>query len=311
IALPVPDSGIPREVAERARRNLELKLPAPKAGRRIWELSGGFATCAECGRGMSGHTVAPKGRKRGPYHYYLCTRKVEEKGRSGYPNRNHRAAPLEERVRGFAMRLINDPDALRQQVEQQVRAERESRPWLRNARESATARERLAKLDIVADNFRDQQAEGLITMGKLREKLDALAAERKDLEARLAMLADGEARLRELEELPELVEEYLRDLPELLGADSERWLREYETIPEARTEDNPLGLYTLTPERIRHLTDEELAAKRLAAESDRGARFRELYAKLALRAAVHADGTVEITVRATNAKGVMLCSESS
>ncbi len=93
-------------------------------------------------------------------------------------------------------------------------AERESKPWLRNARERTSTRERLAKLELVADNFRDQQAEGLISRAKLREKLDALAKERENLEARLVVLADGEAHLRELEELPELVEEYLRDLPE-------------------------------------------------------------------------------------------------
>jgi hypothetical protein len=52
------------------------------------------------------------------------------------------------------------------------------------------------------DNYRDQQAEGLITMAKLREKLDGLRSERKSLEARLAMLAAGERRLRELQELP-------------------------------------------------------------------------------------------------------------
>ena len=308
IALPVPDSGIPREVAERARRNVELKISVPVAGRRVWELSGGFSVCAECGRGMTGHTVAPKARKRGPYHYYLCMRKMEEKKRAGCANRNHRAEPLEELVRNFAVRLIEDPDVLREQVEQQVRAERESKPWLRNAREAATARERLAKLELVADNFRDQQAEGLVSMVKLREKLDALAGERGVLEARLAMLADGEVRLRELEELPGLVEEYLRDLPELIGPEVR--VREYETVPEERTEENPLGIYTLTPDRIMHLTDGELGAKRLTAEADRAARLRELYARLGLRAAVHADGTVEVKVAATNTKGVMPWDES-
>ena len=62
---------------------------------------GGFAACAECadcGRGMSGRTVAPKRRKLGPYLYYVCTKKDEEKGRSGCPNRSHCAEPLEARV---------------------------------------------------------------------------------------------------------------------------------------------------------------------------------------------------------------------
>ncbi len=131
-------------------------------------------------------------------------------------------------------------------------------------------------------------------MAKLREKLDALAAEREGLEARLAMLADGEVRLRELEGLPELVEEYLRDLPEFLGADSERWLREYETIPEARTEDNPLGLYTLTPERIRHKDGEQLEAERRAALEERRDRFREIYSALGLTVVCHRDRSLEI-----------------
>ncbi|MFL6057749.1 MAG: hypothetical protein ACJ732_02425, partial [Rubrobacteraceae bacterium] len=86
----------------------------------------------------------------------------------------------------------------------------------------------------------------------------------------------------------------------------------YETIGAERTEKNPLGIYTLTPERIRLLPEEELAARRQAAEVARAARFRELYAMLGLRAAIHADGTLEIAVGATSeaTKGVMPCDGS-
>jgi hypothetical protein len=96
----------------------------------------------------------------------------------------------------------------------------------------------------VADNYRDQQAEGLITIEGLREKLDGIAGERDALEARLAMLVGGEERLRELDSLPGLVDGYLRDLPYLVRR--ERIVREYETVPGERTEANPLGAYTLT-----------------------------------------------------------------
>ena len=80
-------------------------------------------------------------------------------------------------------------------------------------------------------------------------------------------------------------------------------------IGAERTAENPLGIYTLTPERIRCLPEEEVAARRQTAETARGTRFRELYAMLGLRAAVHADGTLEITVGATGeaTKGVMPC----
>ena len=159
-----------------------------------------------------------------------------------------------------------------------MRVERESKPWLRDAREAASARERLAKLET--------------------------------LEARLAVLADGEGRLRALEELPLLVEEYLKDLPYLV--DHMPIIREYETVGAERTPDNPLGIYALTPDKIRPLTEEEVAGRRLAAEAARGARFRELYAMLGLREAIHADGTLEITVGATGeaTKGVMPCDGS-
>ncbi len=158
------------------------------------------------------------------------------------------------------------------------------------------------------DNYRDQQAEGLITMAKLREKLDVVRAERESLEARRALLVDGERRLRELEELPALVEEYLKDLPYLV--DRMPVIREYETIGAERTPESPLGLYTLTPDRIRVLSEEEVARRKC--EAARGARCRELYAMLGLRAAAHADGTLHIAVGATGeaTKGVMPCDGS-
>jgi len=56
------------------------------------------------------------------------------------------------------------------------------------------------------------------------------------------------------------------------------------------------------------LPEEEVARRKR--EAERGARSRELYAMLGLRAAVHAGGTLEITVEATNTKGVMPCDGS-
>jgi hypothetical protein len=105
IAVPVPDAGIPREVAERARRNVQRNFAPPKrqsglGGRRgrsrAWELAGGLAVCGAggCGRRMIGHTVAPAKRKK-TYHYYLCPKKSEVDWKNACSNRNHRAADLE------------------------------------------------------------------------------------------------------------------------------------------------------------------------------------------------------------------------
>lgn len=95
------------------------------------------------------------------------------------------------------------------------------------------------------------------------------------------------------------------------------------TVAEEGTPDDPLGGYRPTPARIQHLSDEELAGKRLAAQAARAARFRVVYHMLGFRAEAHADGTLDIAVTSAGAydggggapspdtKGVMPCDESS
>jgi hypothetical protein len=65
---------------------------------------------------MIGHTIAPAKRKKA-YHYYLCPKKSEGDWKAACSNRNHRAADLEARVREFVVRMLEDPDTLREQVE--------------------------------------------------------------------------------------------------------------------------------------------------------------------------------------------------
>jgi hypothetical protein len=131
-------------------------------------------------------------------------------------------------------------------------------------------------------------------MDRLRSKLASLSEERADLERRVAELSHSEERLRELEVLPQMVEEYLRDLPHLL--ELEPVVREYETSPPEPTEGDPLSaLYTITPDRIRFLPEEELAEKRRAVEEKRARRFRELYAMLNLNVVCHKDRSLEVS----------------
>src|SRR5918995_6929167 len=88
------------------------------------------------------------------------------------------------------------------------------------------------------------------------------------------------------------------------------------TVPGEGTESNPLGAYTLTPESIRHLPEEELAEKRLDAEDARCARFRVIYAMIGLQVAVHPSGALDISLGARSSgsslgsKGVMPWDES-
>jgi site-specific DNA recombinase len=49
VAVPVPDSGIPREWVDAARERIKNNRVPSKAGDRYWELSGGVARCKGCG----------------------------------------------------------------------------------------------------------------------------------------------------------------------------------------------------------------------------------------------------------------------
>ncbi|MDQ4105719.1 MAG: hypothetical protein M3157_00890 [Actinomycetota bacterium] len=90
-----------------------------------------------------------------------------------------------------------------------------------------------------------------------------------------------------------MVEEYLRELQGLIEGTGTP-IREYETLPAERTAENPLGAYTLTPERIRHKDEEELETERRAALEQRRDRFREIYSALGLTVVCHQDRSLEI-----------------
>jgi site-specific DNA recombinase len=55
VAVPVPDSGVPREWVDAAREAIKDNTKSSTNGDRVWELSGGFLTCSGCGWRM----VAP------------------------------------------------------------------------------------------------------------------------------------------------------------------------------------------------------------------------------------------------------------
>jgi len=111
-AVPVPDSGIPREWVDAPREKIKRNCRPSNAGRRFWELSGGVLRCAECRRAMTAHTC-PKPSRGRIYFYYRC-------GAGAYKNsdfcgavKHHRAEELEERVWETIAGLLKEPERLR------------------------------------------------------------------------------------------------------------------------------------------------------------------------------------------------------
>jgi len=94
IAVPVPPSGIPPETVARAREVLKGNVKSvSKNDGRTWELSGGVAVCAECGRNMTTYTTFNQTKKI--YHYYRCTNREH---RACSNTKSHGAERLEKTV---------------------------------------------------------------------------------------------------------------------------------------------------------------------------------------------------------------------
>lgn len=91
-----------------------------------------------------------------------------------------------------------------------------------------------------------------------------------------------------MEALPDLIEEYLRDLPALVEGYAAP-VRGYEVLGE------PGKAVRLTAGSIRRRSPEEVAALRDAQERERAGRFRGLYDLLGLKVVAHKDGTLILT----------------
>jgi site-specific DNA recombinase len=109
IAVPVPDSGIPRQVADAARDAIKDSPTCSSAGNRSWELSGGVLFCGGCGRRMTTHRRRKTPPSSGFYNYYRCPTR-QFKGKEICPNQKLLSAEeAEDEVWWFVSSLMRDP----------------------------------------------------------------------------------------------------------------------------------------------------------------------------------------------------------
>jgi site-specific DNA recombinase len=291
VAVPVPHSGIETETVARARAAISGNARPARADGRLWSLTGGVAFCA-CGRRLVAKRTTSGGRAgpRKVYHYLTCSTYAGSGGITCEHTRCHRAGQTEERVAEFVLGLLRNPELLREEAERQAEGER--RRLRRADREADKLRGVLRGLEDKRERLMDLALNGPFGKDEIARRAASLEAERNAVERELAGLGGDalEGRLRELEELPDLVEEYLHDLPYLVGR--QRVVRDHVTLPEECTADNPLGLIRLTPDSVRHKTNEEIEGERLAAENERSARLRWVYEAIGLAVTAHKDGTL-------------------
>jgi site-specific DNA recombinase len=212
VAVPVPDSGIPREWVDAAREAVQDNKGCSSAGHRFWELSGGIFYCGSWGRRMSTTTTNPA---RG-YHYYRCTSRMRNGDDACLLRKSYRAHRVEAGVWSFVSGLLKDPDRLRAGLETMIQQERER---LRGDPEAQAAiwLSRLAEVDRMRSSYLDQQAAGFMTLDELGEKLKLLENTRKTAQRELEALNGHLQRLEELElDKNTLLESYADMLPDAL-----------------------------------------------------------------------------------------------
>ena len=148
IAVPVPDSGIPKEWVLAARKAIEENEWVSNAGHRVWELTGGVIRCAECGRAMSTNYIASRNRA-----YYRCTGHYNGGIEKKCPmNRALRADKAEEKVWKFVSKVLKDPSHLARGLERMLENERQPSSgedeafWLKRMSEVDGKQERLLNL---------------------------------------------------------------------------------------------------------------------------------------------------------------------
>jgi len=214
VPVDITDSGLDRATVDRAREQAKDRYREPSnAAGRFWELRG-LARCAECGAVLSPHTVRrylKDGTPAKSSHYYQCRSKYNDSPRDCDHTRSYPAEKLEAEVWNVVGESLRDPEAIAAQYDTLIRRMRQ---YLRQDPEGdqRRLRDRLGRLERMRDGHLDQQAEGMISMAKLREKLSALDQQRAALERELSNVSDGQRRIEELVELRDLMLEAMNEV---------------------------------------------------------------------------------------------------
>jgi site-specific DNA recombinase len=203
VAIPVPDCSIPPHVVDAARTaRSEYRKPATTG--YFWQLSGGVIRCGGCGHAMSGVHTGNKGKRR---PYYRCHHRARN-GPGTCPNaKHHRAERIEAEVWREVSGLLKAPERLRIGIERFIEEERAAQDT--PTHELRHWHAELERIERRRSGHLDQQAEGLISMAELKDKLADLEERREVAERELGKLARHHEHMAELERDAEaLMERY-------------------------------------------------------------------------------------------------------
>ncbi len=207
IAVPIVDSGIPPELIDEARAAVKDNRRPSRVHERAWELSGGIAFCATCGRRMAVHTnvYKKKSGEKSLYFYYRCPEGI--RWNHACTNRkNLPAKGIEEQVQRMVSGVLSDTDRLISLLDGLIEDERGRLRGDPEA-EEIRLRESLASVDVQRGRLHDEGMnlvmDGLLDRRKLRAKLDELDEREELLHTELKLAAGRGDKVRQLEDFRE------------------------------------------------------------------------------------------------------------
>jgi site-specific DNA recombinase len=200
IAVPVPDSGIPREWIDLAREAIKHNVKFSQNSNRPWVLSGGVARCAECGWTMTTHTVRGAKSKHVNY-YYRCSRAQVHyayKSKSCLNKKHHRADRLEPMVWNYVSEVMKKLEELRADLDRMIELQR--RGTLGDPSKDAKLwAEKLVEVDRKRAKYQEAFAADAMTLPELKVYLAQLDETRKTAEHELEAIRGHEEYVRTLE----------------------------------------------------------------------------------------------------------------
>jgi len=199
IAVPVPDSGIPREWVELAREAIKDNVKFSQNNNRPWVLSGGIAHCALCGWALSTHTVRKPNTKYVNY-YYRCSRvQVHYAYKVCTNNKHQRADRLEPRVWNYVSGVMKNPEELRADLDRMIELERSGTRG-DPSKDAKLWADKLVEVERKRAKYHEAFAADAVTLPELKAYLAQLDEIRKTAEHELEALRSREEYVRQLEE---------------------------------------------------------------------------------------------------------------
>jgi hypothetical protein len=197
-AVPIPDSGIPREWVDAARERVGKNRRPSSAGRREW---GAIGRHPQMRRVRAGYDCSHLPQAFAWPHLLLLPlqrRGLQARSQPCSAIKHHRAERLEERVWQVISGLLKDPERLRVGLDEMIEQERqgqhgdpeaETRLWL----------DKIAEVNRKRVRYQEMAAEDLIGFEELRTRMAELEEARRTAERELKTLRGRREQIRQLE----------------------------------------------------------------------------------------------------------------